>query len=121
MQDTCFVRLELLTLEMEVESDNCVHDRVQVMGGKEMSGALCGDRSGEVVIVEVEDGRDINIVAQVQSKEWRWNIGITQVEADNSLCFLIFFFIQISCEEVEKVKQRYHETDLGCGKKNPSV
>ena len=50
MADTCFVRVELLTLELEVESDNCVHDRLTIMGGKEPSGAMCGDRSGEVTM-----------------------------------------------------------------------
>ena len=70
---------ELLTLELEVESDNCVHDRLTIMGGKEMSGTMCGDRSSEVTIMEVEDGKDMTIAVQVQSEEWRWNIGITQV------------------------------------------
>ena len=72
-------RFELLTLEVEVESDSCVYDRLTIMGGKEMSGTMCGDRSGEVTIMEVEDGKDMTIAVQVQSEEWRWNIGITQV------------------------------------------
>ena len=62
-----------------MESDNCVHDRLTIMGGKEMSGSMCGDRSSEVTIMEVEDGKDMTIAVQVQSEEWRWNIGITQV------------------------------------------
>ena len=62
-----------------MESDNCVHDRLTIMGGKEMSGTMCGDRSSEVTIMEVEDGKDMTIAVQVQSEEWRWNIGITQV------------------------------------------
>ena len=72
-------RFELLTLEVEVESDSCVYDRLTIMGGKEMSGSMCGDRSSEVTIMEVEDGKDMTIAVQVQSEEWRWNIGITQV------------------------------------------
>ena len=36
-----------------MESDNCVHDRLNIMGGKEMSGTMCGDRSSEVTIMEV--------------------------------------------------------------------
>ena len=34
--DTQFVRLDLLTLQLEVLSDNCVHDRLTIMGGKDM-------------------------------------------------------------------------------------
>jgi hypothetical protein len=72
-------RFELLTLELDVEADTCVYDRLTIMGGKEMSGSMCGDRSSEVTIMEVEDGKDITIALQVQSEVWRWNIGITQV------------------------------------------
>jgi len=104
--DTCFVRFELLTLELEVESDNCVHDRLTIMGGKDMSGAMCGDRSGEVTIMEVEEGRDITIAVQVQSEKWRWNIGISQ----------------ISCQDVKDAKARTMKSyDNKCGKKNPSL
>merc|ERR1711935_1071947 len=46
--DTCFIRFDLLTLELDVMGDNCVHDRLTVMGGKEPSGSMCGERSGEV-------------------------------------------------------------------------
>ena len=67
-----------------MESDNCVHDRLTIMGGKEMSGTMCGDRSSEVTIMEVEDGKEMTIAVQVQSEEWRWNIGITQVRIDGA-------------------------------------
>merc|ERR1712123_456548 len=107
IEDTCFVRFELLTLELEVESDNCVHDRLTIMGGKEMSGAVCGDRSGEVIIMEVNKGKDITVAVQVQSEEWRWNVGITQ----------------ISCQEVEDSRKRVigMDAEVECGKKNPSI
>jgi hypothetical protein len=62
-----------------VESDTCVYDRLTIMGGKEMSGSMCGDRSSEVTLMEVEDGKDMTFALQVQSEQWRWNIGITQV------------------------------------------
>ena len=41
-------RFDLLTMELDVMGDNCVHDRLTVMGGKEAAGSMCGDRSGEV-------------------------------------------------------------------------
>merc|ERR1711990_565035 len=41
--DTCFIRFDLLTLELDVMGDNCVHDRLTVMGGKEPSGSMCGE------------------------------------------------------------------------------
>merc|ERR1719500_1721950 len=47
----------------------------------------------------------MTISVQVQSEEWRWNIGITQ----------------ISCQEVEDAKTRVKNMDMQCGKKNPSV
>ena len=62
-----------------MESDTCVYDRLTIMGGKEMSGSMCGDRSSEVTLMEVEDGKDMTFALQVQSEQWRWNIGITQV------------------------------------------
>jgi len=53
LADTCFIRFDLLTLELDVMGDNCVHDRLTVMGGKEPSGSMCGDRSREVTLIEV--------------------------------------------------------------------
>lgn len=105
---TCFVRLDVLTLEMEEISGSCVHDRFTVQGGKEPSGQLCGDRSGEVTIVEVDRGHEITIVAEAQSEKWRYQIGITQ----------------ISCSEVEETRRNMekeaNEGDFPCGQKNPS-
>ena len=65
-----------------MESDTCVYDRLTIMGGKEMSGSMCGDRSGDVTIMEVDDGKDMTIMVQLQSEEWRWNIGMTQVRRE---------------------------------------
>ena len=30
-------------------------------------------------MIEVTPGEDVRLVISVQSKEWRWNVGITQV------------------------------------------
>ena len=116
-------RFELLTLELEVESDNCVHDRLTIMGGKEMSGAVCGDRSGEVIIMEVNKGKDITVAVQVQSEEWRWNVGITQVSISLKFCHMRNWNFQISCQEVEDSRKRVIEmnAEVECGKKNPSM
>jgi len=104
LPDTCFVRFDLLTLELDVMGDNCVHDRLTVMGGKEPSGSMCGERSGEVTLIEVTSGKEIRLMVEVQSSRWRWNIGITQ----------------ISCAQVEEQRMKMSgRTD--CGKKNPST
>jgi len=108
-QDTCFIRLDILTLEMEEMSGSCVHDRLTVQGGKEPSGQLCGNRGGEVTLVEVDDGKDVKIIAEAQSIAWRYQIGITQ----------------ISCSEASWTRSRLEqETNTGkypCGRKNPSL
>jgi len=104
MPDTCFIRFDLLTLELAVMGDNCVHDRLTVMGGKEPSGSMCGDRSGEVTLVEVTPEKDIRLMIEIQSSRWRWNIGITQ----------------ISCAQVEEQRMKMvGKSD--CGAKNPST
>lgn len=108
MPGTCFIRLDLVTLEMEEISGKCVHDRFTVIGGKEPSGNMCGIRSGEVTLVEVDGRKDITVVAEAQSNEWRYNIGITQ----------------IPCDEIQKKRKSFEETSYNgktpCGKKNPS-
>ena len=44
------------------------------------SGNLCGDRSGEVTMVEPNDVRSpVTVLIMTQSDEWRYNIGVTQV------------------------------------------
>merc|ERR1712088_943755 len=104
LADTCFIRFDLLTLELDVMGDNCVHDRLTVMGDKEPSGSMCGDRSGEVTLIEVTSEKEVRLMVEVQSSKWRWNIGITQ----------------ISCAQVEEQRQKMlGNTD--CGKKNPST
>jgi len=107
---TCFIRFDLLTLEMEqIRPGNCVHDRITIQGGKEASGQMCGDRSGEVTLIEVDAGKDVSVVVEAQSSKTRYHIGITQ----------------ISCDEV-KTKRAAHEKetyegDVPCGVKNPSL
>merc|ERR1712051_524292 len=102
--DTCFIRFDLLTLELGVMGDNCVHDRLTVMGGKEPSGSMCGERSGEVTLIEVTSEKEVRLMVEVQSSRWRWNIGITQ----------------ISCAQVEEQRLKmFGNTE--CGKKNPST
>ena len=76
------------------------------MGGKEPSGSMCGDRSGEVcnctrrtsyvketrseqwrifsnwfqvTLIEVTSDKEVRLMVEIQSSRWRWNIGITQV------------------------------------------
>lgn len=79
--DTCFLRLEMLTLELAETDGNCVHDRLTIIGGKKKSGNLCGDRSGEVTMVEPDHTRSpVKLVIMTQSDEWRYDIGITQVK-----------------------------------------
>jgi len=78
-EGVCWIRLDLLTVELAQMSDNCVHDRMTVMGGKEPNGNICGERSGEVTLVEVTPGQDVKVVMSVQSSRWRWNIGVTQI------------------------------------------
>jgi len=104
--DTCFLRLDFLTMELSEKDGNCVHDRFTVIGGKEKSGNLCGDRSGETTMIEPNDNRDpVKIIILTQSDEWRYNIGVSQ----------------ISCEETMKAKQKYLQDYSDCGKKNPST
>ena len=44
------------------------------------SGNLCGDRSGEVTMVEPNDARSpVTVLIMTQSDEWRYNIGVSQV------------------------------------------
>ena len=74
------IRLDLLTLELAETKGNCVHDRFTVLGGKDLTGNLCGDRSGEVTLIEPNEERDpIHIIISTQSEQWRWNIGVQQV------------------------------------------
>jgi len=107
--DTCFIRLDILTMEMEELSGACVHDRLTIQGGKESSGQMCGDRGGEVTLVEVDEGKEIRIVAETQSQKWRFQIGISQ----------------ISCEEMKSTRAKLEkEANSGkykCGRKNPSL
>ena len=76
-----------------------------MIGGKDMSGSLCGDRSGEVTIVEPNERRgDVKIVVVTQTEEWRYNLGLTQ----------------ISCAEVAAAQAQYLKTyEPSCGHKNP--
>ena len=76
-----------------------------MIGGKDMSGSLCGDRSGEVTIVEPNERRgDVKIVVVTQTEEWRYNLGLTQ----------------ISCAEVAAAQAQYLQTyEPSCGHKNP--
>ena len=91
-------------MELSEKDGNCVHDRFTVIGGKEKSGNLCGDRSGETTMIEPNDNRDpVKIIILTQSDEWRYNIGVSQ----------------ISCEETMKAKQKYLQDYSDCGKKNP--
>ena len=91
-------------MELTEKDGNCVHDRFTVIGGKEKSGSMCGDRSGEVVMIEPNANRDsVKIIILTQSEEWRYNIGLSQ----------------ISCDDVMKAKQKYLEEYSDCGKKNP--
>ena len=104
--DTCFVRLDLMTLELAENEGNCVHDRLTVLGGQGMTGNMCGDRSGEVTLIEPTQRRDpITVVLLTQSQQWRWNIGVQQ----------------ISCSQVESYKNKFKQTNAGCGVKNPSL
>ena len=102
--DTCFLRLEFLNLNMTEKSGNCVHDRLTVLGGKEKSGNLCGDRSGEVILVSPDKSRsNAKIILMMQSEKWSYNIGVAQV----------------SCADVEKMRMTYTQDYAECGKKNP--
>jgi len=95
----------LLTLELAETKGNCVHDRFTVLGGKDLTGNLCGDRSGEVTLIEPNEERDpIHIIISTQSEQWRWNIGVQQ----------------IACSEVESSKKKFMEDYSECGEKNPS-
>ena len=77
-----------------------------MIGGKEKGGSLCGDRSGEVTLIEPDSQRsDIKIVLMTQSEKWRYNIGVAQV----------------SCEDVEEAKMQYMTRNAECGHKNPSL
>ena len=104
--DTCFVRLDLMTLELAENEGNCVHDRLTVLGGQGMTGNMCGDRSGEVTLIEPTQRRDpISVIVLTQSQQWRWNIGVQQ----------------ISCSQVESYKNKFKQLNSGCGVKNPSL
>ena len=77
-----------------------------MIGGKEKGGSLCGDRSGEVTLIEPDSERsNIKIVVMTQSEKWRYNIGVSQV----------------SCEDMEEAKMRYKAENADCGHKNPSL
>ena len=104
--DTCWVRLDLMTMELAENEGNCVHDRLTVLGGAVMSGNLCGDRGGEVTLIEPSARRDpITVIVLTQSEQWRWNIGVQQ----------------ISCSQVQTVKNNFKQAYSGCGVKNPSL
>jgi len=105
----CFIRFDLLTMELDVKSGgSCVHDGLTFTGGMEPSGNMCGDRSGEVTLLEVKNGGTIDILVKAQSKAWRWDIGVTQ----------------IYCGEVEAARRNMTEkenaSEYPCGQKNPS-
>ena len=88
--------------KVHVNQNHCT--RLTVIGGKEKGGSLCGDRSGEVTLIEPDSERgDIKIVVMAQSENWRYNIGVAQV----------------SCEDVEEAKMRYKTDNADCGRKNP--
>ena len=104
--DTCYVRLDLMTLELAENDGSCVHDRLTVLGGATLSGNLCGDRGGEVTLIEPEESRGpITVILLTQSQRWRWNIGVQQ----------------ISCSQVESSKNKFKQLNSGCGVKNPSL
>ena len=104
--DTCFVRLDLMTLELEENEGNCVHDRLTVLGGRGLTGNMCGDRGGEATLIEPTESKDpITVTLLTQSQRWRWNIGVQQ----------------ISCSQVEFYKRKFKQANSGCGVKNPSL
>ena len=73
-----------------------MHDRLTILGGKDLSGNLCGDRSGEVTLVEPNEKRDpIIILITTQSEEWRWNIGVQQVGCAAVLHIITLFTLDI--------------------------
>ena len=52
-------------------------------GGKEMTGNLCGDRSGEVLMIQPDSVRSqVKIAIMTQSKMWKYNIGVQQITCD---------------------------------------
>ena len=93
-------RLDFLSLELDEIKGNCVHDRFTVLGGKDLGGNLCGDRSGEVTLIEPNEDRDpISVIISTQSEEWRWNIGVQQVGSSPcslGLNFALSDFLQSS-------------------------
>ncbi|XP_023342069.1 transmembrane protease serine 11A [Eurytemora carolleeae] len=107
--NTCFIRIDILTLEMSEKSGSCVHDRFTVMGGKEPSGQMCGQRSGEVTLVEVERGQDITLLVQTQGGEYRYQFGITQISCS-----------EVRTARIESEESTYNGT-FPCGEKNPSL
>ena len=79
-------------------------NRLTVLGGKEKSGNLCGDRSGEVIMVAPDTSRsNVKIILMMQSDKWSYNIGVAQV----------------ACADVEAMRMKYTQDYSECGKKNP--
>ena len=104
--DTCWLRLDLLTLELAENEGSCVHDRLTVLGGAGLSGNMCGDRGGEVTLIQPNERRGaITVILLTQSQQWRWNIGVQQ----------------ISCSQAESSKNKFKQENTGCGVKNPSL
>ena len=69
-----------------------------------MTGNMCGDRSGEVLMVQPDSVRSpVRIVIMTQSDMWRYNIGVQQ----------------ITCDQVQTEKMKYLNDYSDCGHKNP--
>ena len=43
----------------------------------------------KVTLVEVDKGHGVNLVAEAQSKAWRYQIGVTQVLTNSTECLYV--------------------------------